>query len=124
MATLDSPDPARRRPPPLPLGSRRVYAPCLAGFLRQGDAIGLALPDDGPFKLGERPQDPEHEGGPRIGRVLREGQALLDKVHGEPFVGDLVNDRTQVHRGPGEPVNRRHDQLAVISQVVDSALQA
>src|SRR5699024_10109124 len=85
MATLDSPDPARRRPPPLPLGSRRVYAPCLAGFLRQGDAIGLALPDDGPFKLGERPQDPEHEGGPRIGRVLREGQALLDKVHGEPF---------------------------------------
>ena len=36
----------------------------LAGFLRQGDALGLALPDDGPFKLGERPQDPEHEGGP------------------------------------------------------------
>ena len=54
-------------PPLLPLGQGAFTPLALAGFLRQGDTLGLALPDDGPFKLGERPEEAEHEGGPRIG---------------------------------------------------------
>lgn len=52
--------------------------------LRRGDAFALALPDQGPFELGEGPHDREHQGRHR-GILSPERQALLHELDPHPL---------------------------------------
>lgn len=96
----------------------------LALGLGQGDALGLAFPDQVALELGEGRHDPEHQGFDWRGPVLVHGDAFLDELHRGTLGRNFIDQVEQVPGTAPEAVHRGHPDSVTLTDVVQQLRQA